>query len=63
MKSTINPLTALLSSPEVAKLYGIDQDEKLGVVMVSVYQTDEIGVGVEACVSGEGTNLIGNMSR
>ncbi len=48
---------------DVAKLYGIDQDETLGVVMVSVYQTDENGIGVEACVSGRATNLIGQMKR
>ena len=48
--------------PEVAKLYGIDQDEKLGVVMVSVYQKDALGVGVEACVSGGVTNLIGQVN-
>ncbi len=45
--------------PEVAKLYGIDRDEKLGVVMVSVYQKDALGVGVEACVSGGARNLLG----
>ncbi len=49
--------------PEVAKLYGIDQDDQLGVVMVSVYQTDSLGVGVEACVSGAVTNLIGQENR
>ncbi|MCH7741625.1 MAG: DUF4426 domain-containing protein [Proteobacteria bacterium] len=48
---------------EVAKLYGIDQDETLGVVMVSIYQTDEMGIGVEACVNGWATNLIGQMKR
>ncbi len=45
--------------PEVAKLYGIDRDQKLGVVMVSVYQKDALGVGVEACVSGGARNLLG----
>jgi len=49
--------------PEVAKLYGIDQDETLGVVMVSVYQKDALGVGVEACVSGGVMNLIGQVNR
>ena len=49
--------------PEVAKLYGIDQDETLGVVMVSVYQKDALGVGVEACVSGGVKNLIGQVNR
>lgn len=48
---------------EVAKLYGIDQEDTLGLVMVSVYQTDENGIGVEACVSGQATNLIGQMKR
>ena len=47
--------------PEVAKLYGIDRDEKLGVVMVSVYQKDALGVGVEACVRGAARNLIGQI--
>ncbi len=45
--------------PQVAKLYGIDPDAKVGVVMVSVYQKDALGVGVEACVSGEARNLLG----
>ncbi|MCZ6640036.1 MAG: DUF4426 domain-containing protein, partial [Gammaproteobacteria bacterium] len=45
--------------PEIAKLYGIDQDKKLGVVMVSVYQKDSLGIGVEACVSGGAKNLLG----
>lgn len=45
--------------PEVARLYGIDQDEKLGVVMISVYEAEALGVGVEACVSGGVTNLLG----
>ena len=48
---------------EVAKLYGIDQDESLGVVMVSVYQTDDKGIGVDACVSGGLTNLVGQKNR
>ena len=50
-------------NPEVAKLYGIDQDENLGVVMVSVYQADAPGVSVEACVSGGASNLIGQTKR
>lgn len=50
-------------NPEVAKLYGIDQDKSLGVVMVSVYQADAPGVSVEACVSGGATNLIGQAKR
>lgn len=45
--------------PEVARLYGIDQGEKLGVVMISVYEAEALGVGVEACVSGGVTNLLG----
>jgi len=45
--------------PEVAKLYGIDRDEKLGVVMVSVYEKNALGIGVEACVSGGAKNLLG----
>ena len=45
--------------PEVAKLYGIDRENKVGVVMVSVYQKDSLGVGVEACVSGGAKNLLG----
>ena len=49
--------------PEVAKLYGIDRDDNLGVVMVSVYQKNALGVGVEACVSGGVTNLIGQINR
>ena len=49
--------------PEVAKLYGIDQDDSLGVVMVSVYQTDDSGTGVEACVIGGATNSIGQIRR
>ena len=49
--------------PEVAKLYGIDQDETLGVVMVSVYQTDDSGIGVEVCVIGGTTNSIGQIRR
>jgi hypothetical protein len=48
--------------PEIASLYGIDQDEQRGVVMVSVYQADALGVGVEACVSGGVTNLIGQQN-
>ena len=57
---SINSTTLL---PEVAKLYGIDQDETLGVVMVSVYQTDDRGIGVETCVIGRATNLVGQISR
>lgn len=48
---------------DVAKLYGINQDETLGVVMVSVYETDGNGIGVETCVSGTATNLIGQIDR
>lgn len=48
---------------DVANLYGIDQEETLGVVMVSVYQTDGKGIGVETCVSGWTTNLIGQKKR
>ena len=48
---------------DVAKLYGIDQDETLGVVMVSVYQSEGIGIGVETCVSGSATNLIGQIDQ
>ena len=48
---------------DVANLYAIDQDEKLGVVMVSVYEKDGLGVGVEACVKGEVKNLIGQENR
>jgi hypothetical protein len=58
---TYNAFNSTFLQPEVAKLYGIDQDEKLGVVMVSVYQTAALGVGVEACVSGGVTNLIGQV--
>ena len=47
--------------PEIAKLYGIDPDNMLGVVMVSVYQKDALGVGVEACVSGGAKNLLGQI--
>ena len=47
--------------PEVAKLYGIDPDNRVGVVMVSVYQKDALGVGVEACVSGAARNLLGQI--
>ena len=47
--------------PEVAKLYGIDPDNRVGVVMVSVYQKDALGVGVEACVRGAARNLIGQI--
>lgn len=49
--------------PDVARLYGIDQDDELGVVMVSVYEKDALGVGVEACVGGGVTNLIGQVNR
>ena len=48
---------------EVAKLYGVEQDETLGVVMVSVYQSEEHGIGVETCVSGSATNLIGQINQ
>jgi len=58
-----NAFNSTFLDPKTAKLYGIDQDEKLGVVMVSVYQTDAPGVGVEACVSGGAMNLIGQMKR
>ena len=50
-------------NPEVAKLYGIDRDKTLGVVMVSVYQTNAPGVGVEACVRGGARNLMGQAKR
>ena len=55
-------LNSTFLKPEVARLYGIDQDEKLGVVMISVYETDALGVGVEACVSGGVTNLMGQVN-
>ena len=48
---------------EVAKLYGIDQDDTLGVVMVSAYELEGQGIGVETCVSGSATNLIGQIDR
>jgi hypothetical protein len=47
--------------PEVAKLYGIDRDRKVGVVVVSVYEKDAPGVGVDVCVSGGAMNSIGQM--
>lgn len=49
--------------PEVAKLYGIEQDEKLGVVMVSVFRKDAPGVIMKACVSGVATNIMGQVTR
>ena len=56
-----NAYSSTFLQPEVAKLYGIDRDKKVGVVMVSVYQKDAPGVGVEACVSGGATNLVGQV--
>ena len=47
--------------PEIAKLYGINHAKEVGVVMVSVYQKDSLGVGVEACVSGGARNLLGQI--
>lgn len=61
-KVNYNAFNSTFLQPEVAKLYGIDQDENLGVVMVSVYQKDALGVGVEACVRGGVTNLIGQVN-
>ncbi len=49
--------------PEVAKLYGIGRDKKLGVVMVSVIRKDAPGVGVDARVSGAATNLASQMKN
>ncbi len=49
--------------PEVAKLYGIDRADKFGVVMVSVYEKDALGIGVEACVSGGARNLVGQRKK
>lgn len=45
--------------PDVARLYGIDPEETLGVVMVSVFRTDSLGIGVESCVNGGVKNLMG----
>ena len=58
-----NAYSSTFLQPEVAKLYGIDRSEKVGVVMVSVYERDAPGVGVEACVSGGAMNSIGQMIR
>ena len=52
-----NAFNSTSLQPEVANLYGIAQDEDLGVAMVSVYQKDSAGVGVEARVKGAATNL------
>ena len=56
-----NAYNSTFLQPEVAKIYGIDRNKKVGVVMVSVYQKDAPGVGVEACVSGGATNLVGQV--
>lgn len=46
--------------PEVARLYGIEHDDDLGVVVVSVYRKSATGLGVDACVSGGFRNLMGH---
>ena len=56
-----NAFNSTFLRPEVAKLYGIDRDQDLGVVMVSVYQKRAPGVGVEVCVSGGATNILGQV--
>ena len=52
-----NAFNSTFLQPEVASLYGITQDDDVGVAMVSVYQKDSAGVGVEARVKGAATNL------
>ena len=49
--------------PDVAKLYGIDVADDLGVAVVSVYQTDSPGVGVQARVNGSFRNLMGQTTK
>lgn len=46
---------------EVAELYGIDRRQRVGAVVVSAYQRDDPGVGVQARVRGTSRNLIGHV--
>ena len=52
-----NAFNSTFLQPEVAKLYGITQSESRGVAVVSVYQKDALGVGVDSTVSGGATNM------
>jgi hypothetical protein len=56
-----NAFNSTFLNPDVAELYGIDRDESLGALVVSAYQKDAPGVGVQARVSGTTRNLIGHM--
>jgi hypothetical protein len=56
-----NAFNSTFLKPDVANLYGIDRDEGLGTLVVSAYQRDTPGVGVQAQVSGTARNLIGHM--
>ena len=58
-----NAFNSTFLQPEVADLYGISQSEKLGVALVSVYQKDKLGVGVESSVSGTATNLASQLKK
>ena len=62
-KIDYNAYNSTFLDPDVARLYGIDRSESLGVVMVSVYRADGPGIGVEACVSGESTNMVGQLKQ
>lgn len=62
-KIDYNAYNSTFLDPDVARLYGIDRRENLGVVMVSVYRADGPGIGVEACVSGESTNMVGQLKQ
>ena len=49
--------------PEVAALYGIDRADDLGVCVISVYQKESPGTGVQALVSGSVKNLMGQTTK
>jgi hypothetical protein len=57
-----NAFNSTFLNPDVAQLYGIDRNESLGALVVSAYQRDAPGVGVQARVSGTMRNLIGHMT-
>lgn len=58
-----NAFNSTFLKPDVAKLYGIEVDEDVGVTVVSIYQKDSPGVGVQARVSGSTKNLMGQTTR
>ena len=62
-KIDYNAYNSTFLDPDVARLYGINQSESVGVVMVSVYQADGPGIGVEACVNGASTNMVGQLKQ